>query len=66
VQVLTHAAVARMDGAGPFRTFFSVTMPLLKPTIFTVLTLGLIGTWQVFDQVYVMTQGGPSKTTTRA
>lgn len=54
---------AAMDGAGRFRTFFSITLPQLKPTIFTVVTLGLIGTWQVFDQIYTGTQGGPSKTT---
>ncbi|GAA4068024.1 carbohydrate ABC transporter permease [Agromyces indicus] len=52
---------ARMDGAGAFRTFFSVTIPMLRPTLFTVLTLGLIGSWQVFDQIYVLggsTAGG--------
>lgn len=54
---------AMMDGAGATRRFFSVTLPQLKPTIFTVVTLGLIGTWQVFDQIYTGTQGGPSKTT---
>lgn len=54
---------ASIDGAGPIRTFFSVTLPLLKPTLFTVLTLGLIGTWQVFDQVYLTGGGDPGKTT---
>lgn len=39
------------------------TIPQLKPTIFTVITLGIIGIWQVFDQIYTGTQGGPSKTT---
>jgi multiple sugar transport system permease protein len=53
---------AVMDGAGPARTFFSVTLPMLKPTLFTVLTLGLIGTWQVFDQVY-LTRGTPAAPT---
>lgn len=53
---------AVMDGAGPVRTFFSVTLPMLKPTLFTVLTLGLIGTWQVFDQVY-LTRGTPAAPT---
>ncbi|MFA4840421.1 MAG: sugar ABC transporter permease [Agrococcus sp.] len=50
---------ATMDGAGPVRTFWSVTLPMLRPTVFTVLTLGLIGTWQVFDQVY-LTRGTPA------
>ncbi|MCI9888934.1 sugar ABC transporter permease [Micrococcales bacterium 31B] len=54
---------ASLDGAGPWRTFWSVTLPQLKTPIFTVVTLGTIGTWQVFDQIYTGTQGGPSKTT---
>ncbi|AZZ53181.1 carbohydrate ABC transporter permease [Rathayibacter festucae] len=53
---------ALMDGAGPLRKFFSVTLPMLKPTLFTVLTLGLIGTWQVFDQIYLTGGGAPGKT----
>jgi multiple sugar transport system permease protein len=54
---------ALVDGAGPFRKFFSVTLPMLKPTLFTVLTLGLIGTWQIFDQIYILGGGKPAKTT---
>jgi multiple sugar transport system permease protein len=54
---------ALMDGAGPFRKFFSVTLPMLRPTLFTVLTLGLIGTWQIFDQIYILGGGKPAKTT---
>ncbi|CAN5300556.1 sugar ABC transporter permease [soil metagenome] len=54
---------ASVDGAGPLRRFFSVTLPMLKPTLFTVLTLGLIGTWQVFDQIYLTGGGDPGKTT---
>lgn len=53
---------ALMDGAGSFRKFFSVTLPMLKPTVFTVLTLGLIGTWQLFDQVAFTGGGAPGKT----
>jgi multiple sugar transport system permease protein len=52
-----------LDGAGPWQHLRRVTLPLLKPTLFLVLTLGLISTWQVFDQVYVMSQGNPAKTT---
>jgi multiple sugar transport system permease protein len=52
-----------MDGAGPWERFRYVTLPLLKPTLFLVLTLGLISTWQVFDQIYVMSSGDPAKTT---
>ncbi|GAA1903897.1 carbohydrate ABC transporter permease [Lapillicoccus jejuensis] len=54
---------AAIDGASTWRRTVSVTIPLLRPTLFTVLTLGLIGTWQVFDQIYVMSKGNPSKTT---
>lgn len=54
---------AMVDGANAFERFRFVTVPMLKPTIFTVVTLGLIGTWQVFDQIYTGTQGGPAKTT---
>jgi multiple sugar transport system permease protein len=54
---------ARVDGAGAWGVFRNVTVPHLRPTILLVLTLGIIGTWQVFDQVYVMTSGGPAKTT---
>ena len=53
---------AEVDGAGSLRKFFSVTLPMLKPTLFTVLTLGLIGTWQVFDQIYLTGKGAPGKT----
>jgi multiple sugar transport system permease protein len=54
---------AMMDGATPWQRFRLVTLPMLRPTLFTVITLGLIGCWQVFDQIYTGTQGGPSKTT---
>lgn len=52
-----------IDGASRWQRLRYVTLPQLKPTLFLVITLGLIGTWQVFDQVYVMTQGSPAKTT---
>ncbi|CAM3859712.1 carbohydrate ABC transporter permease [Nocardioides zeicaulis] len=52
-----------VDGANAWQRFWHLTLPMLRPTLFTVLTLGLIGTWQVFDQIYTGTQGGPAKTT---
>ena len=52
-----------MDGASEWQRFWYITLPMVKPTVFTVVTLGLIGTWQVFDQIYTGTQGGPAKTT---
>jgi multiple sugar transport system permease protein len=54
---------AMVDGASGWQRFWRVTLPQLRPTLFTVLTLGLIGTWQVFDQIYTGTQGAPGKTT---
>jgi multiple sugar transport system permease protein len=54
---------AMTDGANGWQRFWYVTLPMLKPTVFTVVTLGLIGTWQVFEQIYTGTKGGPAKTT---
>jgi len=54
---------AIMDGATSWQRFWRVTLPMLRPTIFTVTTLGLIGTWQVFEQIYTGSQGGPAKST---
>jgi multiple sugar transport system permease protein len=54
---------ALIDGATPWQRFWRVTLPQLRPTLFLVLTLGLIGTWQVFDQVYVLSRGNPANTT---
>jgi multiple sugar transport system permease protein len=51
-----HEAAA-MDGATRWQTARRVTLPLLKKQIILVVTLGLIGTWQVFDQIYVMSDG---------
>jgi multiple sugar transport system permease protein len=53
-----------IDGANAWQRFWHLTLPMLRPTVFTVLTLGLIGTWQLFDQVYTAgDDGGPAKTT---
>lgn len=54
---------AMVDGASAWQRFRMVTLPQLRTTLFTVLTLGLIGTWQVFDQVFTGSQGDPGKTT---
>ncbi|MEN2736213.1 sugar ABC transporter permease [Microbacterium sp. X-17] len=58
---ITEAAM--MDGANGWQRFWRITLPQLRPTLFTVLTLGLIGCWQVFDQIYTGSKGAPSKTT---
>jgi len=55
---------AALDGAGPWQRFWSVTWPLLRPTAAFVGTTSLILSFQAFDVVRVMTQGGPVKSTT--
>jgi len=50
---------AEIDGAGKPRQFFSISLPLLVPTTSFVLITNLISSFQVFDQIYVMTKGGP-------
>lgn len=54
---------AIMDGAGAWTRFRRITLPLIRPAMFLVVTLGLIGTWQVFDQVFLITQGNPAGST---
>jgi multiple sugar transport system permease protein len=54
---------AVIDGTTAWQRLRLVTLPMLRPALFLVLTLGLIGTWQIFDQVYIMSQGNPAKTT---
>jgi multiple sugar transport system permease protein len=50
---------ASIDGANGWHRFWKITIPLLRPIILLVVVLGTIGTLQVFDQVYLATQGGP-------
>lgn len=54
---------ARVDGAGWWRRLWSVTLPLLSPSTFFVIVISLINGFQVFDQVYAMTGGGPGGAT---
>ncbi len=55
---------AQIDGANGIQTFFRITIPMLRPVIFFVVTVGVIGCFQVFDQIFVMTAGGPLNSTT--
>ena len=55
---------AGLDGASRFRQFTAITLPLLAPTTFFVTIISLINSFQVFDQVWVMTAGGPAGATT--
>lgn len=50
---------ARIDGAGEWTRFWRVTVPLLRPTLLYLSVVGFISAFQVFEQIYVMTQGGP-------
>ena len=52
-----------VDGAGPVRQFFQITIPLMRPAIFLVVLLGTIGCFQLFDQVKIATNGGPNEAT---
>lgn len=54
---------ARMDGAGAWDEFRHVTVPLLRNTVAFVMVMTIIGAYQVFTSVYIMTQGGPERST---
>jgi multiple sugar transport system permease protein len=54
---------ARVDGAGPFRTFRHIAFPMLRNVSSVVVLLGIIYTMKAFDQIYVMTGGGPANGT---
>ena len=60
---LTMYEAASIDGASKWEQFRRVTLPLLRPTMLFVLVTGVIGSFQVFDTVYVMTAGGPGNAT---
>ena len=53
-----------IDGASSWTKFWKITLPLLSPTTFFVVVINLIGSFQVFDQAYVLTGGGPANATT--
>ncbi len=54
---------AKIDGASNIQTFFNVTIPMIKSTILMNTTITIIGAFMVFDEVYVMTSGGPGGAT---
>jgi ABC-type sugar transport system permease subunit len=55
---------AKVDGATSWRRFLHVTLPMLSPVTFFVVVLSIIGSFQVFDQALIMTNGGPGTATT--
>ena len=54
---------ATIDGAGPMRRFWNVTLPMLSPLIFYNVVMGIIASFQIFTQAYVMTGPGPDNAT---
>jgi multiple sugar transport system permease protein len=54
---------ARIDGANPWQSFRKITLPLISPTTFFIMTTAIMSSLQVFEQMYVMTQGGPLDST---
>ena len=54
---------AKIDGAGSWKTFTQITLPLLKPTTYFVTLVTAISSFQVFDLIYIMTEGGPNNST---
>lgn len=54
---------AKIDGANSFQIFKNITIPMLSPTIFFVVIITAISSFQVFDLIYLMTQGGPFDST---
>jgi ABC-type sugar transport system permease subunit len=55
---------ASIDGASPWQRFWNITLPSLRPVILFAYIYGIIGSYQVFDQIFVMTSGGPVYSTT--
>ncbi|MEQ8671629.1 MAG: sugar ABC transporter permease [Aggregatilineales bacterium] len=55
---------AKVDGANAFQRFFRITIPMLSPTILLVTVLTIIGSLKIFDHIVLMTNGGPSNSTT--
>lgn len=54
---------AELDGARPIQTYFRITLPLLRPTLLYLVVTGTINSFQVFTNIYLMTQGGPQFST---
>jgi multiple sugar transport system permease protein len=54
---------AMLDGAGSARRFLNVTVPMISPTLFFVLVLNFIGAFQIFEPMFIMTNGGPANST---
>ncbi len=58
---VSYKEAARMDGANKFQLFWQVTLPMLTPTIFFTTVISILGSFQVFDLTFILTNGGPGK-----
>ncbi len=58
---VSYKEAARMDGANRFQLFWRVTLPMLTPTIFFTTVISILGSFQVFDLTFILTNGGPGK-----
>lgn len=57
----SYYEAAEIDGASKLQQFFKITLPMLSPTTFFLMIMAIIGSFQVFDQAFVLTRGGPGK-----
>ncbi|MCC4044738.1 carbohydrate ABC transporter permease [Enterococcus gallinarum] len=57
----SYYEAAQMDGASKLQQFFNITLPMLSPTTFFLSIMAIISSFQVFDQAFVLTRGGPGK-----
>jgi len=57
----SYSEAARIDGANSFQLFWNVTLPMLTPTIFFTAIISILGSFQVFDLAFILTNGGPGK-----
>ena len=60
----SYYEAAEVDGAGSFRKFTGITLPLITPSLFFYFIITMINAFQTFEQIYIMTRGGPSNATT--
>jgi sn-glycerol 3-phosphate transport system permease protein len=59
----TYYDAAKVDGAGVIRRFWHITLPLLSPTLFFLLIINIINSFQTFGEIHILTEGGPGQAT---
>lgn len=60
----TYYDAAKVDGANPWHRFYHITLPLLSPTLFFLLIINIINSFQTFGEIDILTEGGPGQATT--